>query len=100
LIHPKFPLRMIREHFECMDKGHTSLHPSLRACDRCLLENKICIKIAVLVTTDRESGNKNALESFSEEILDESIDRRLSTLSVLPGAVCPCCVHSRLLVLF
>ena len=72
---------------ECMDKGHTSLHPSLRACDRCLLENKICIKIAVLVTTDRESGNKNALESFSEEILDESIDRRLSALSVLPGAV-------------
>jgi hypothetical protein len=30
---------------------------------------------------------QNALESFSEEILDESIDRRLSTLSVLPGAV-------------
>ena len=73
---------------ECEEKGHVSYIPSVRACKRCLDQNKLCSRRVILgLTTDCEEGNKKAMSQIKEKIQNGTIDPEFSLLSVLPD--CP-----------
>ncbi len=43
---------------DCATKGHTSIHPQLRACSKCILRGTPCFKFAVIVSiSDWEEKN-------------------------------------------
>ena len=59
---------------ECEEKGHVSYIPSVRACKRCLDQNKLCSRRVILaLTTDCEEGNKKAMSQIKEKIQNGTI---------------------------
>ena len=53
---------------ECEEKGHKSIHPPLRVCEKCIDEQKQCFKVVVIFySADSESKNKSAGEIFNQE---------------------------------
>jgi hypothetical protein len=73
---------------ECEAVGHISHVPSLRACDLCLEQNRICVRRVVMVLcSDCETGNKNAFEILNEKLENGTIDPALEFLCILPD--CP-----------
>ena len=70
----------------CSIKGQIQVNPALRACDYCLKNNFRCIRrVALVITIDCESGNKQCLKQIQQELNESTIDPHLSLLSVLPG---------------
>ena len=70
----------------CSIKGQIQVNPALRACDYCLKNNFRCIRrVALIITIDCESGNKQCLKQIQQELNESTIDPHLSLLSVLPG---------------
>ena len=73
---------------ECKAVGHISHVPSLRACDLCLEQNRMCVRRVVMVLcSDCETGNKNAFEILNEKLENGTIDPALEFLCILPD--CP-----------
>ena len=69
----------------CAALGQTSHIPTLRACGRCLSDNVLCSKLAVLVlVVDCESGNKGAMMELRRDIMNDTIDPDISLLSLFP----------------
>ena len=60
---------------ECKAVGHISHVPSLRACDLCLEQNRMCVRRVVMVLcSDCETENKNAFEILNEKLENGTID--------------------------
>ena len=73
---------------ECKMAGHVSYVPSLRACDYCLEQNIVCTRrIVMVLSSDCETGNKNAFEILNKKLQNGTIDPELELLCILPD--CP-----------
>ncbi|MES9881338.1 MAG: hypothetical protein ABW185_10700 [Sedimenticola sp.] len=72
---------------DCKELNQPSYKPALRACKYCLSIGQKCIKNAVLVlSTDCEAGNKNALQSIIDDRENDDGHSKY-TLSCIPDAV-------------
>ena len=73
---------------KCMEKGHTSRIPSLRACNTCLAEGLKCNRFLVMViVTDCEECNKKALLALNSSAKNETLPAELSLVVALPDVV-------------
>lgn len=72
----------------CCEKGHTSIHPALRACDLCLMRGEKCIKVAILgVSIDSESKQQAAAASFEDHKRKGNVTPHLELVSFFPDPV-------------
>lgn len=72
---------------ECAAQGQISHHPSLRACKKCLETGRKCTRVAVLaIIVDCEEGNKQAMQSMLDSLLDDTMDPMLSLTIPLPDS--------------
>lgn len=69
----------------CIPLGHKSYILSVRACEYCLSNGVKCIRRVVMVlTVDREEGNKQGLLQLKDALEKGSIDPDLHLLSIIP----------------
>ena len=69
----------------CQRRGQTSHFPALRACTRCLNSGSKCEKVAVVVvTTDCEESNKQALTQLHDDAAKGRASPELSLLAAMP----------------
>lgn len=72
----------------CQRGGQTSHFPALRACTRCLNSRSKCEKVAVVVvTTDCEESNKQALTQLHDDAAKGRAPPELSLLAAMPDVV-------------
>ena len=75
---------------EYEEKGHKSIHPPLRAFEKCIDEQKQCFKVVVLFySADSKSKNKSAGELFNQEKEKEDPN----PLVLLNATMCPYTRH-------
>ncbi len=68
----------------CTQQGQASHLPPLRACSTCVENGEKCVKIAVLVlSSDSESGNKNAFETILKQRADGTLNPEFIFLPML-----------------
>lgn len=72
----------------CEIQGQTSHIPALRACKKCLDRGLKCEKVAVVVvTTDCEESNKQALTQLHYDVINERAPPDLHLLVAMPDIV-------------
>lgn len=77
---------------ECQENGFESIEPQLRPCNKCIADEKKCVKFVVTCySTDCEQKNKTALDILQSQKEDEAAEARQSNLRLTEGT--PDAVH-------
>jgi len=73
---------------QCKREGQISIYPQLRACQRCIVNNVKCSRLAIMaVIHDCEQKNKTAMEKIVEAKMNNCLHPEMSLTNVGPDAV-------------